>query len=58
MYPRSTPEDLDLCDYDEDGRPQTRRGHIRDAVFTLLRGLGFLGLFALSYGFIVLAFSI
>jgi hypothetical protein len=55
--PRMTPE-IDLCDYDEDGRPQTRRGVIRDAVFTTVRGAGFMLAFAGCYAFIICLFSI
>ena len=45
-------------DYDEDGNPQTRRGHVRDAVFLTLRAFGFVGLLALIYAFLVLLFCI
>lgn len=57
MNPRSTPE-IDLCDYDEDGRPQTRRGVIRDTVFMAVRGAGFMLAFAACYAFIICLFSI
>jgi hypothetical protein len=45
-------------DYDDDGNPQTVRGHVRDAVFLTLRAFGFVGLLALIYAFIVLLFCI